>query len=58
MYTGSGTPDSYLWDFTDKKISTHAQTATNIYKAGKYTVSLTVENANGYNTKRYVSISE
>jgi len=48
---GSGTPDSYHWDFGDKTTSNHVLTATHTYtKAGTYTVSLKVTNAAGSST--------
>jgi beta propeller repeat protein len=60
MGTGSGTPDSYLWNFGDKTTSTHAQTASHTYsKTGTYTVSLTVKNKAGNNTatkSKYITV--
>ena len=52
IYTGTGgAPDSYLWDFGDGVNSQHAKTATHTFtKAGKYTVSSTVNNAAGSST--------
>ena len=48
----TGSPSSWYWNFGDKCTST-AQNPTHKYnKAGKYTVSLTVENADGSDTKK------
>lgn len=47
----TGSPSSWSWNFGDKTTST-AQNPTHKYtKTGKYTVSLTVKNAAGSNTK-------
>jgi len=47
-----GTPTNWYWDFGDGINSKHAQTATHTFrKAGEYTVSLTVTNAAGSDTK-------
>ena len=47
----SGSPTSWKWTFGDESTST-AQNPTHKYtKTGKYTVSLTVKNAKGSNTK-------
>ncbi|AKB28779.1 cell surface protein [Methanosarcina siciliae T4/M] len=47
-----GTPTNWYWDFGDGIHSKHAQTATHTFlKAGEYTVSLTVTNAAGSDTK-------
>lgn len=47
-----GTPTSWYWDFGDGIHSKHAQTATHTFrKAGEYTVSLTVTNDAGSDTK-------
>jgi len=48
----TGSPTSWSWNFGDKSTST-AQNPTHKYtKAGKYTVSLTVKNTTGSNTKK------
>ncbi len=50
-YTGTGTPDTYLWDFGDGINSKHTVTATHTFtKAGSYTVKLTVSNSAGSST--------
>jgi PKD repeat protein len=55
----TGSPTSWSWNFGDKTIST-AQNPTHKYtKTGKYTVSLTVKNTAGSNTKtmsNYVTV--
>lgn len=47
-----GSPTSYVWNFGDKSISTSRNPVHKYSKAGKYTVSLTVKNAAGSNTKK------
>jgi PKD repeat protein len=52
-------PASWSWDFGDKSTSTDKNPVHKYTKAGKYTVSLTVKNAAGSNTKRisdYVTV--
>jgi YVTN family beta-propeller protein len=48
----TGSPTSWKWDFGDKSTSTTRNPAHKYTKAGKYTVSLTVKNAAGSNTKK------
>jgi len=47
----TGSPTSWKWNFGDGKTSTSKNPAHTYAKAGKYTVSLTVKNAAGTNTK-------
>jgi beta propeller repeat protein len=47
----SGSPTSWKWNFGDGTSSTLKNPAHTYNKAGKYTVSLTVKNAAGSNTK-------
>jgi beta propeller repeat protein len=47
----TGSPTSWKWNFGDGKNSTSRNPAYTYTKAGKYTVSLTVKNAAGTNTK-------
>ncbi|AKB47715.1 cell surface protein [Methanosarcina sp. Kolksee] len=47
----TGSPTSWKWNFGDGKTSTSRNPAHTYAKAGKYTVSLTVKNAAGTNTK-------
>jgi len=47
----TGSPTSWKWTFGDGKTSTSRNPAHTYAKAGKYTVSLTVKNAPGTNTK-------
>jgi len=47
----TGSPTSWKWSFGDKTYSTAKNPAHTYSKAGKYTVSLTVKNAAGTNTK-------
>ena len=47
-----GSPTSWFWNFGDKSISTDPNPVHQYNKAGKYTVSLTVKNAVGNNTKK------
>lgn len=50
-FSGEGEVDSYTWDFGDGNTSTEAS-PTHVYEeAGTYQVSLTVENANGDDSK-------
>lgn len=46
----AGSPTSWLWDFGDCSTSTVKDPVHNYCKAGRYTVSLTVENAAGNNS--------
>jgi len=48
----AGVPTSWLWDFGDKSISTEKNPVYTYNKAGKYTVSLTVKNELGSNTRK------
>ena len=57
--SSTGSPKSWYWDFGDKGISTDQYPVHTYSKAGKYTVSLTVENTVGNNTKtisRYITV--
>ncbi|AKJ39676.1 DUF3344 domain-containing protein [Methanosarcina barkeri] len=47
----TGTPTKWKWNFGDGKISSKQNPVHKYYKAGKYTVTLTVSNAAGSNTK-------
>ncbi len=47
----TGSPTSWSWNFGDKSTSTAKKPVHKYSKAGKYTVSLTVKNAAGSNTK-------
>ena len=47
-----GVPTSWLWNFGDKSISTEKNPVYTYNKAGKYTVSLTVKNELGSNTRK------
>jgi PKD repeat protein len=49
--TSTGPPASWSWNFGDKSTSTAKKPVHTYSKAGKYTVSLTVKNAVGSNTK-------
>ncbi|MDW5549945.1 PKD domain-containing protein [Methanosarcina sp.] len=49
--TSTGTPTSWKWTFGDGKSSTLQNPAYTYSKTGNYTVSLTVKNAAGTNTK-------
>ncbi len=52
-------PTSWSWDFGDKSTSTEKNPVHKYTKAGKYTVSLTVKNTAGSNTKKisnYVTV--
>ena len=59
-YTGTGSPDTYYWNFGDGVDSKHAVTATHTFtKAGTYTVSLKVTNSAGSNTatkSKYITV--
>jgi hypothetical protein len=46
-----GSPTSWKWSFGDETYSTARNPSHNYNKAGKYTVSLTVKNSKGSNTK-------
>ncbi|MDY9926333.1 S-layer protein domain-containing protein [Methanosarcina sp.] len=48
----TGSPICWYWNFGDKCISTDQNPVHTYKKAGKYTVSLTVENAVGEDTKK------
>jgi len=57
----TGSPTSWKWSFGDGKYSTVKNPANTYSKAGKYTVSLTVKNAKGNNTKimaGYITVSK
>ena len=57
----TGSPTSWKWSFGDSTYSTVKNPAHTYSKAGKYTVSLTVKNAKGSNTKTmagYVTVFE
>jgi len=60
--TSSGTPASWNWSFGDGTQNSPTRNPVHTYsKVGKYTVSLTVTNANGSNTatkKGYISVSK
>jgi YVTN family beta-propeller protein len=55
-------PDTYLWDFGDKSTPSPTKSPVHKYtKAGKYTVSLTVKNKAGSNTKtisNYITVDK
>ena len=56
----TGSPTSWKWSFGDGKTSTVKNPAYTYTKAGKYTVSLTVKNAAGTNTKtikNYITVN-
>jgi PKD repeat protein len=46
-----GSPTSWKWSFGDATYSTARNPSHNYNKVGKYTVSLTVKNSKGSNTK-------
>jgi len=48
----TGSPTAWCWKFGDKSISTDQNPVHTYMKAGKYTVSLTVENEEGKDTKK------
>jgi PKD repeat protein len=56
-----GTPASWYWDFGDKSNSRHALNATHTFtRAGRYTLSLTVNNAKGSSTAKrtgYITVA-
>ena len=57
----TGTPTSWKWSFGDKTYSTARSPVHKYTAAGKYTVSLTVKNAVGSNTKTmsgYIKVSK
>ncbi len=57
--SSTGSPKSWYWDFGDKSISRDQYPSHTYSKAGKYTVSLKVENAVGNNTKtisKYIKV--
>ena len=57
----TGSPTSWKWSFGDKTYSTAKNPAHKYTAAGKYTVSLTVKNAAGSNTKTmsgYIKVSK
>ena len=57
----TGSPTSWKWSFGDGTYSTAKSPAHTYSKAGKYTVSLTVKNAKGTNTKTmsgYITVSK
>jgi len=57
----TGSPTSWKWSFGDGKISTSKSPTYTYSKAGKYTVSLTVKNAKGSNSKtikNYIVVNE
>jgi PKD repeat protein/C1A family cysteine protease len=60
--TSSGTPASWNWNFGDGTQNSPTRNPVHTYsKAGKYTVSLTVTNANGSNTatkRGYITVSK
>lgn len=56
-----GTPSSWKWSFGDGKSSTTKNPVHTYSKAGKYTVSLTVKNSKGSNTKtikNYITVTK
>ena len=57
----TGSPTSWKWSFGDKTYSTAKNPVHKYTAAGKYTVSLTVKNAAGSNTKTmsgYIKVSK
>jgi len=57
----TGSPTSWKWSFGDGTYSTSKSPAHTYSKAGKYTVSLTVKNTKGSNTKTmagYITVSK
>jgi len=57
----SNTPTSWKWTFGDRTYSTAKSPVHKYSKAGKYTVSLTVKNAKGSNTKKmsnYITVKK
>jgi PKD repeat protein len=57
----TGSPTSWSWKFGDKSTSTAQNPLHKYNKAGKYTVSLTVKNTVGSNTKtmtRYITVKK
>ncbi|MDD3323430.1 MAG: PKD domain-containing protein [Paludibacter sp.] len=57
----TGSPTSWKWSFGDGTYSTTKSPAHTYSKAGKYTVTLTVKNTNGNNTKTvsgYIIVSK
>jgi PKD repeat protein len=48
----TGSPTSWYWNFGDKSTSTARNPMHKYSKAGKYTVTLTVKNEAGSNTKK------
>jgi PKD repeat protein len=58
--TSTGSPTSWKWDFGDGKSSRKQNPVHTFSKAGNYTVSLTVRNADGSNTTTmsdYITVS-
>jgi gliding motility-associated-like protein len=53
--TSTGNPTSYLWDFGNGFTSVLQNPSTTYLTAGSYTVTLTVTNASGSNTKTMTS---
>jgi tripartite motif-containing protein 71 len=59
--SSSGTVSSYSWDFGDGSTSSSPNPVHTYVQSGKYTVTLTVSNAAGYNTlvkKNYIAVAE
>ena len=59
--TSTGVPTSWSWDFGDKSTSTGRNPVHTYSKAGKYTVSLTVKNDLGSNTRqisKYITVED
>jgi len=59
--TSTGTPYAWKWSFGDGTYSTQKKPTHTYSKTGKYTVSLTVKNAKGSNTKTrsgYIVVSK
>jgi len=57
----TGSPTSWEWDFGDKTYSTEQNPVHTYSKPGKYTVTLTVTNADGSNSVKksnYISVSK
>ncbi len=50
--SSTGSPTSWSWNFGDRSVSTDQSPVHTYNKAGKYTVSLTVKNELGSNTKK------